>query len=180
MIGLELTSHQQNCQLPSPLSLRTPIYIKIWPCSLVMFAHSVAPARKERSANSVQRRSASLIHLAKDIQSQGKSKSDWVQLVPSFLQLTGMELKKGSRSGTKKKSRCQTELESYNNRNELTHCGKELHLAKDRPTSEFAATGATGQWTSREERTLFSKSKRKGRSGFSLIVCVWVWSTRKP
>jgi len=179
VIGLELTSHQQNCQLPSPLSLRTPIYIKIWPCSLVMFAHSVAPARKERSANSVQRRSASLIHLAKDIQSQGKSKSDWVQLVPSFLQLTGMELKKGSRSGTKKKSRCQTEFESYNNRNELTHCGKEQHLAKDRPTRQLSSQLQAQQANEHREK-LFSKSKRKGRSGFSLIVCVWVWSTRKP
>lgn len=67
---------------------------------------TVAPARKERSANSVQRRSASLIH-----------------------------------------------------------------LAKDRPTRQLSSQLQAQQANEHREK-LFSKSKRKGRSGFSLIVCV--------
>jgi len=84
-----------------------------------------------------------------------------------------MELKKGSRSGTKKKSRCQTELESYNNRNELTHCGKELNLAKDRPTRQLSSQLQAQQANEhREKSEPYSVSQRGREWILSYCMCM--------
>lgn len=91
-----------------------------------------------------------------------------------------MELKKGSRSGTKKKGRCQTELESYNNRNELTHCGKELHLAKDRPTRQLSSQLQAKQANEHREKSEPYSVSQRGREGVdSLLLYVYEYDQQE-